>query len=176
MPSSNTQPTPAIQLSDFLGIVPPVGWAIAVEFDNLPFRLMGYGRIVFRPQGIDRVCLVWQLVNWLDGQPEWWFLKALLDRSVKLGSEAMERLYPKLIRIPVQFLTDFRIADHAGLGRVLTVDYDHPDLRSKGRILYGQSPTGDADLQMISYEGAEPSYSEHRLEAIEAILSLRRTG
>lgn len=163
-----------IKLSEYFSMVPPPGWEASIAFDNLPLRLVAYGKLLFQPPGVKDVFLKWQIANWLEGEDEWdYFLDLLAHRGQPSGEE-LKRLYSLLLRIPIEHISEYSITIHAGLGPGLVLDYQFARMDSKGRVLYVPSPTGPSDIQIVSYEGREPNFSAHLIEALIAMDSSKQ--
>ena len=158
-----------LKLSEYFSLVPPAGWDIAVSFEGLPMRLLAYGRMAFRPAGSSDVFLKWQIVNWLEAHPEWDVFQDLIYQRGKPSADELSKLYAMLLRIPIGYIADYSVSNHPGLGRVLVIDYQYDDWNYKGRVMYTPSPTGLNDIQIVSYEGAEPEFSTYLIEALQAL-------
>lgn len=142
---------------------------MSIGFDNLPLRLIAYGKMLFQPPGEKDVFLKWQIANWLDGQPEWHVFQGILRQRGKPNSGAVRRLYSLLLRIPVAYLAEYSVTDHPALGPALIIDYHLANLAYKGRVMYVPSPTGPCDVQILSYEGQEPAFSTYLIEALTSM-------
>jgi hypothetical protein len=140
----------------------------------MPFRLSEYGAHSFRPQPGSDVVLYWRIVNWLDGSPEWQPFLELFQSSKKLKIEEIDFLYPTLVRIPVEYITSAASIFLPTVGPVLHVEYHYPEDDYKGVMRFALSHTGPQDVQIISYEGSEPLYGSHILEALNSLDSLRQ--
>jgi hypothetical protein len=166
-------PQDEMQLSEYFALVPPADWKFSASFDNLPVRLLAYGKVLFQPADGAEVYLKWQIANWLEGQPELTTFLDLLWYNGKPSASEMSGLYAALLRIPMDFVADYAVIEHAGLGRALLIDYNYTDWSYKGRVMYTQSPTNRGDVQIISYEGVEPAFSTHLIEALLCLDSCR---
>jgi len=162
-------------LSEYFSLVPPEGWEASVSFENMPMRLMAYGRLLFQPPGVDDIFLKWQIANWLDGQPEWLVFQAIISQRAKPTIEEVRRLYSVLLRIPIDYVAEYSVTDHPALGRALIIDYHFANLSYKGRVMYIPSPTGPCDVQIVSYEGREPSFSTHLIDVLQCFDSCRQS-
>src|SRR5688572_25216077 len=97
--SSKPESPDAIQLSEYFSFLPPPGWLATASFDNLPLRLLAYGRITFQPPNVTDVFLKWQIANWLEEQPEWEIFDLMLKQKGKPSTDELNRLYSMLLRI-----------------------------------------------------------------------------
>ena len=172
---SEIKPAPRCHLSEHFSIVPPAGWEPKVSFSNLPLRLMAYGRLLFLPPGVGEVCLKWQIADWLEGQSEWEIFLDLLAFRSKPTTEQLNGLYSVLLRIPVEYVSEYSVTEYPGLGPALVIDYNLSQVPIKGRVMYVTSPTGPFDVQIVSYEGSEPIFSTYLIDALIAMDSCRQT-
>ncbi|HEY9869440.1 MAG TPA: hypothetical protein V6D08_09775 [Candidatus Obscuribacterales bacterium] len=161
-------------LSEYFSLVPPEGWEASISFENLPLRLVAYGKMLFQPAGVGDVFLKWQIANWLDGKPEWLIYQAILHQQGKPSLEEVRRLYSLLLRIPIDYVAEYSVTDHPALGRALIIDYNFANLDYKGRVMYVPSPTGPCDVQIVSYEGKEPEFSTYLIDALLCFDSCRQ--
>ena len=162
-------------LSEYFSLIPPEGWEASVSFENMPMRLMAYGRLLFQPANVNDVFLKWQIANWLDGQPEWLVFQSILSQRAKPTIEEVRRLYSLLLRIPIDYVAEYSVTEHPALGRALIIDYHFGNLSYKGRVMYIQSPTGPCDVQIVSYEGNEPNFSAYLIDALVSFDSCRQS-
>ncbi|HEY9871478.1 MAG TPA: hypothetical protein V6D08_20140 [Candidatus Obscuribacterales bacterium] len=133
-----------------------------------------YGHVTWQPPGVTDASLGWQIVNWLEGGPEWNVFQRLLSTTGEIDREDLRLLYPALIRIPIEFITECAVAPHPTFGPTLVVRYTYPEEGPCGIVLYAVSSTGENDLHMISYEGQQPSFSRYLNEAAASMSSIRR--
>jgi hypothetical protein len=165
--------TDELQLSEYFALTPPENWNSSASYDNLPVRLLAYGKVLFQPPDGTEVFLKWQIANWLEGQREFeTFINILLHKRKPTQVE-LNSLYSTLLRIPIDFVADYAIMDHPGLGPTLLIDYNYTDWSYKGRVMYTQSPTAPRDVQIISYEGVEPGFSTYLIDALQCLDSCR---
>jgi hypothetical protein len=162
-----------MHLSEYFALVPPADWAVSASFDNMPVRLLAYGKVLFRPPDGSEVFLKWQIANWLEGQPEFTTFLNLLLHEGKPTPDELNSLYSTLLRIPIDFVADYAVIDHPGLRRTLLIDYNYVDWSYKGRVMYTQSPTAPGDVQIVSYEGVEPAFSTYLIDALECLESCK---
>jgi hypothetical protein len=153
--------------------VPDV-WTQSLRLDGIPYRLHDYGHVSLRPPGVADVSLDWHVVNWLEDREEWKNFQEILVKSGDIDREDLRWLYPELVRIPIEFIFECKVIQHAELGPCLEIRYSYPDKQRCGIVLYAVAPTGDNDVLMTSYEGTEPAFSEYAAEAIESMNSIYR--
>src|SRR5262249_22212126 len=134
MSTASPDPTPPsiLSLSEYFSLVPPAGWEESISFANLPLRLLAYGKILFQPPDQHDVFLKWQIANWLEGQAEWEIFEDVLHQRSKPPAEELNLLYSILLRIRIEFVADYSVVDHPGLGRSLIIDYNYTDWSYKG--------------------------------------------
>ncbi len=164
-----------VSLSEFFSMVPPPGWDVHVAFDGLPVRLLAYGKVLYQPPTPADVYLKWQITNWLEDQEEWETFDALISREREPTEDDLQRLYALLLRISVENVSEYGITVQVGLGPCLIMDYLLERFNYKGRIMYIPSPTGICDVQILSYEGGEPGFSTHLIDALMCMESCRQT-
>jgi len=173
--SSDVAAPERVPLNDFISLVPPVGWEMGVRVTRSPHRTGLPPVITFIPYEDAEIALRGWGIDWLEGQPELQAFHELLAEPGEASLELIARLFPALVRIPIWFLTHAEVIHHAGLGRVLVIDYDRSDTWEKGRIVYAKSPSSEFDVQVISYEGIDPAFGAYVIDALVAIESLERT-
>src|SRR5215470_11421532 len=95
-------------------IRPPQGWIVSGRVAEDPLRVQPGSRVVIAPNDGSQVSILWRAATWLVGKPSSQQFTFLLDIPRELFREQLEPLYPDLIRIALENITEARVKKHRG--------------------------------------------------------------
>lgn len=169
----------ATSLGDGRSIRPPLGW-IAEGFvnGNDTLRLRPASIVRWTPPGVDRLSISWSKSKvMLDPETRGHFDTLLRSPFGVIKIDQLQGLFPSLLRIPLFRITFASVSAFADSGPMLEVHYFIAELREAGIIFFAPSERFQAgEIQILSYEGREPVFSQNRPLAMKCLHSFTIYG
>lgn len=153
------QEADTLELDEGRTIRPPAGWMVVGAASSDPLTIQPDSRVVFQPGEKAGASICWRTTKWLSKSALFDDFLMLLDTEHQLEADELGSLYPELLKVPPETVSEARVMRHPGCGRVLAVTYLSQGWA--GHALYMPTGRHKGELQILSFEGKELPYLEH---------------
>lgn len=160
-----------VELDEGRTIRPPTGWQLVGAASSDPLSVQPDSRIIFQPGENAGASICWRTAKWLSKSALLDDFLMMLDTEHHLSSEELESLYPDLIKVPPETVSEARVMAYPGCGRVLAVTYLSQGWA--GHALYMPTGRHEGELQILSFEGTELPYLEHFEAALASMATFK---
>jgi hypothetical protein len=161
-----------ISLGAGRSLKPPMGWSIKGLIADDPLRLQPSSRVVIEPPD-GGASISWRMASWLVGKPyEVADFDMTLEYEHKLETEDIIALYPHLLRVLPENVSEARVINLPECGLILSITYLLQDQGWAGHVIYAPTLEVAGEIQILSYEGNELAYLMHFEEAMASMMTL----